>query len=159
MRKYKRLVQFLLIVDLLALVVLAYDRVLMIHWLGSTDLEIRFVVTDIATGEPIPDAKIEIKSEGGRYKDAKAENFTLTTNANGEASKNCYENWSSGTTSGLRFTNRYGLYTPDWQYHGAAPKYKPSVWAGIEVFDKRNRPQRMGPRQHLLIIPIALQKE
>jgi hypothetical protein len=159
MRKYRRLVQCLLIIDLLALMVLAYDRVLMIHWLGSTDLEIKFVVTDRATGEPITDATIDIESWGGWDRDQVEGKFTLTTNTNGEASKILYENRSYGTTSGLRFTNTYGIYPPDWQYRVIASKYKPSVSAWVETFDKRNRPQRMGPRQHLLIILITLEKE
>jgi len=43
------------------------DRSEMIHWLGVTDLDIDFLVTAANSGNPIPKARIHIRSEGAFY--------------------------------------------------------------------------------------------
>jgi hypothetical protein len=47
------------------LVLLALPAFQTVHWVGGIDLEVEFAVTDAATGEPIPNAGVEIQSEGG----------------------------------------------------------------------------------------------
>lgn len=39
------------------LVIVGYDRFTSILWVGSTDLEIEFLVVDAETGDPIPGAR------------------------------------------------------------------------------------------------------
>jgi hypothetical protein len=46
----------------LPLLLWAYDRTQLIYWVGSTDLTIEFVMTDIATGSPIAGAVVEVQS-------------------------------------------------------------------------------------------------
>ena len=40
-----------------------------IKWVGRTDLEVRFVVTDSKTDQPIPNATIHIRAEAGGFCD------------------------------------------------------------------------------------------
>ncbi|HLJ93851.1 MAG TPA: hypothetical protein VKU02_11750, partial [Gemmataceae bacterium] len=58
----------------LPLLVWGFDRITMIYWVGSTDLEVVFAVTD-ANGHPIPGVRIEVQSEGGFYEEQDKQEF------------------------------------------------------------------------------------
>jgi hypothetical protein len=57
-------VRILFVLIALPLLVWGYDRYRLIKWVGGTDLEVEFVVTDVESGDPIPEARIEVHSEG-----------------------------------------------------------------------------------------------
>jgi hypothetical protein len=52
----------LLITFTVPLLVWGFDRLLLIYWVGRTDLEVEFAVGDAASGAPIPGAQVEVQS-------------------------------------------------------------------------------------------------
>jgi hypothetical protein len=93
-----------------------------IHWVGSTDLEIDFVVLDNATGQPIPGATVEIHSEGGFYEEDYPQDFELVADQDGIATRVCRNNMCCGT-SGWNI-DTYSVHLPWWLYRVSAPGYR-----------------------------------
>src|SRR5262245_46450819 len=99
----------------------AYDRAQMYAWVGQTDLEVEFVVTDAGSGNPIPGARVEVKSEGGLYAERDKQEFALVADADGKARKVCRDSMCFGKVSGLRFTDTYSVHLPYWRFRVVAP--------------------------------------
>jgi hypothetical protein len=101
-RMARRWWKLLLIVVAVPLLVWGYDGVQMFYWVGSTDLEVEFAVSDAATGGPISGARVEIQqAKGGFYEDRDEKEFALVTNGDGLASRECRDSMCFGTRSGL----------------------------------------------------------
>jgi len=144
----------------IALLLLAwgYDRVLTIYWVGSTNLEVEFAVTDLVTGSPIPGAQIEVQSEGGFYEEPEQQEFVLVAGADGVVSKQCRDNMCFGTQSGFRFTDTFAVHLPFWRYRVLADGYPPTDWADIDVLEFRRKVRRVGPGRTKLAVPLSLTK-
>jgi hypothetical protein len=135
---------------LLALALLAYDRLVVADGVGVPRVLVVFRVTDEETGKPLPGAEINVTvgsdtgSENGRE-------FTLTTDSNGEASA-YMSTMSAVSRSGLRLTTRvtYGLL--EVFYSASAPGREPTErqWVGRKIAD--GKPPTM-------IVPISLRKK
>src|ERR1051325_1169133 len=78
-----------------------FDRLMLVRWVGRTDLEVEFAVTDAESGQSVPGAQIEVQSEGGFYDEDYKQAFTLTADSGGRASKVCRDSMCFGTQSGL----------------------------------------------------------
>src|SRR5262245_32471704 len=64
----------------------AYDRSEVIDWVGHTDIEIEFLVTDAADGSPVGGALIAAYSYGGLcFEDRRERWVALVTGADGSA--------------------------------------------------------------------------
>src|SRR4051812_18833494 len=86
----------------IALVVLAqayFVEIFKIYWGGATDLDVRFVVTDAATGLPIPNARIIIEPDC----EGMTRRFELTADAEGTACQTWPACSCGGTDSLLGF--------------------------------------------------------
>lgn len=111
-----------------ALLIIAYDRIAMVWWVGSTDLQVDFEVVEEGTGEPIEGATIRIEqSEGGFCEDRSAAEFELVTDAAGRASRSCRRCMCFGTESGLRFTDTFSSHLPKWRVAISAPGHSDSI--------------------------------
>ncbi len=154
-RWWKRLLVAALVLPLL---VWGCDRLLAIHWVGSTDLEVEFAVTDAATGNPVPGARVEVQSEGGFYAEDFKQEFALTTDPGGLARRECARSMCYGTQSGLRFTDTFVVYLPFWRYRVLAEGFESSEWADLNVLELRRQVRRTGPRRAKLAVPVALHK-
>src|SRR5262245_191952 len=86
-----------LVLALLPLLVWGCDRASLCAWVGATDLEVEFVVTD-ATGQPVPWARIDVQSDGGFYRECDEKAFTLTADSAGTARRVCHHAMCYGTT-------------------------------------------------------------
>src|SRR6202021_3787753 len=62
-----------------------------VHWVGSTDLTVKFVITDAESGKRIQGATIKIQSEGGFYKDREKRVFELMTGDDGTTEYECVD--------------------------------------------------------------------
>ena len=142
----------------LPLLVWGFDRVQTIYWVGSTDLEVEFVVTDAVTGGPIPGARVEVQSEGGFYEERDKQEFALVAGADGVARKECRRSMCFGTQSGLRFTNTFVVHLPWWRYRVVADGYDPTEWADLDVLELRRQVRRAGPGKSNLVVPVSLHK-
>ena len=155
-RWWKRL---LVVVIAVPLLVWGYDRVQMIHWVGSTDLEVHFAVTDSATGAPIPGARVEIQqAKGGFYEDRDEKDFVLFSGGDGLASRECRESMCFGTGSGLGFTDTFAVHLPYWRFRVIADGYKSGEWTELDVPRYIRKARRAGPRKAKLVVPVALPK-
>lgn len=92
--------KWLLAVGLVPLVVWGCDRMQIAYWVGRTDLEVEFVITDVGTGQPIPGARVEVHSEGGFYEEQNEQEFVLIADADGVARKECRRSMCFGAQSG-----------------------------------------------------------
>jgi hypothetical protein len=134
-------------------------------WTGRTDVEAEFVVTDAATGMPVPGATIQIQKSPREY-DEKKGDFTLVTDAAGRAKRFFKECTCTGTEGPLidryklriplMWTDTYRVTVP-WNWQVKAPGYAPGDFfeaAGGSI-DEDNR----GPPFTKLTINVSLQKE
>jgi hypothetical protein len=148
----------LIAVTTLVLLVWGFDRLILSYWVGSTDLEVEFAVTDAATADPLPGARVEVKSYGGFYSEDFKQEFTLAADAAGLARKECRHSMCFGTSSGLHFTNSIAVHLPFWSYRVVAEGYQPSEWAYLDVLEQRRQVQRAGPGRAMLVVPVSLHK-
>jgi hypothetical protein len=134
------------------------DRVYMIHWVGTTDLEVVLTVTDAATGAPVPRARVEVQSEGGFYEERDKQEFVLIAGADGVANKECRRSMCFGTQSGLRFTNTYVVHLPWWRFRVVAEGYESGEWTELDVPEHIRQARQAGPGKAKLVVPVTLQK-
>lgn len=123
-------------------------------WVGSTDLEVEFVVTERLSGDPVPNAVIEIHSEGGFYAEREPRDFKLTTDSDGVATYVCKENMCSGS-KGL-FIDTFSVPSPEWTVQVAAKGYEPTDSEPIQTLQSPRMAKRTGVRKSKLTVPIAL---
>jgi hypothetical protein len=142
-----------------ALLVVGYDRVQGIHWVGSTDLEVEFTVTDAATGSPIPGARVEIQqAKGGFYEDRDEKEFVLISDDDGQARRDCRQSMCFGTQSGLAFTDTFAVHLPYWRFRVVAAGFEPSKWTELDELRYRRQARRAGSGKSKLMVSISLQK-
>lgn len=140
------------------LLVWGFDRVQMIRWVGSTDLEVEFTVIDAATGNPIHGARIEVQSEGGFYVERDKQEFVLVAGPEGVARKVCQRSMCFGTQSGLRFTDTFVVHLPWWQFRVVADGYEPRERTELDGPEYVRQVRRAGPGKAKLVVPVSLHK-
>jgi hypothetical protein len=141
----------------------AIDRISLLDWIGGADLSVKFIVTDADTGQPIPNARIHIRCDGGWYdeveNDLKAP-FDIQTDHEGTATRLLHNARTTGMVSGLRFTNTYHIWIPIWNLQAFAEGYETSDW--INLWGDDTRPPfceaDRGVEQNRLEIRISLRK-
>jgi hypothetical protein len=138
------------------LLLLALPAVQKVHWVGSTDLEVEFAVTDAATGEPIPKGAVEIYSEGGLYEEREPRDFKLVAGPDGRVSYLCRNSMCFGT-SGL-FTDTFVVHLPWWRFRVVADGYEPGEWTELDVPEYIRQARRAGPGKAKLVVPVTLHK-
>jgi hypothetical protein len=137
--------------------VFALDRCQRICWVGHTDLEIQFVVTEAGTGEPVEAAEIAVFSEGGFYQEREEKQFILASNRDGTANRTCHNSMCVGTQSGLRFTDTYAVHLPWWYFQVSAPGYQATDWTDLDSQEYQRQVQRAGPMKAKLVVPVILE--
>lgn len=150
------LILFVLIA--LPLLLWGCDRLRTIYWVGHTDLEVEFVVTDAANGSPIPQARIEVYSEGDSYSEDSEREFALATGQDGRVIKECLSSMCSGKESGLRFTDTFAVHLPGWTFRGVAEGYEPGEWRGLATRESVRQVQRVDSDKAKLVVPVSLRR-
>src|SRR5262249_17538012 len=130
------------------------DRAGTIHWVGATDLEIEFVVTDGASGQPVAGAQIDVDSRGGFYDKSAEEQFQLTADADGKARRVCRNAMCFGTRSGLGFTDTFVVHLPWWRFRASAPGFRTGEWQELDVPEYGRQVQRVKPGRSRLLVPV-----
>lgn len=93
-----------------------------VKWVGTTDLMVRFCVTDAETGQPVSNATVGIRAEpGGVYGDRQARRFMTTTDVDGIVQQTCARCMCFGSRSA--FEDTYFVHLPDWWFHATASGY------------------------------------
>lgn len=147
---YWLVISFLFLVALVIAIELAQTA----RWVGRTDVEIRFVVTDAQSNQPVPKAIVFISSEpDGFCDDSPQHEFTLSTDENGQAkylATSCMCFGSKGT-----FEDTFGSHLPRWTYHVSASGYSSTTPTFLDVSENARRVER-GDRFATLSVPILL---
>jgi hypothetical protein len=138
------------------LLLLGIDRIQMIAWVGSTDLEIEFAVANARTSAPVPGARIEIQSEGGFYEERDKQEFVLVTDVSGIAQKLCRRSMCFGRQSLLGFTDTFAVHLPFWRYRVGAEGFNPTAWTDLDVIELRRQVQRVGSGKAKLVISVLV---
>lgn len=128
-----------------------------IKWVGRTDLEVRFVVTDSKTDQPIPNATIHIRAEPGGFCDDPLQlDFAITTDRNGLATQlatNCMCFGSKGA-----FEDAFASHLPQWWFHATATGYSATDPTYLDVAEHARLVHR-GEQFATLTVPIQLRKD
>lgn len=141
------------------LFVLGYDRVQGRVWVGRTDLEVRFVVTDAATGAPVAGARIEIQQAKGGYSDDNEEKeFDLVSGGDGLAKRECPGTRAVGARGGMGLSDTFAAYPPSWRFRVSAEGYEPREWTELDTPKNCERARRTTPGKSELVVPAPLQK-
>jgi len=131
-----------------------------IHWVGSKDLEITFVVTDAEDGLPLADAKVKILDEETSFCSNRGKApFDLVTGPDGTATHLCEHAMCFGT-EGWSLTGRidtFAIHLPGWMVGVEAPGYAPTEPFYLDTGYYQRQVQR-GTALARLKVPIILQK-
>lgn len=124
------------------------------RWVGHTDVTVRFVVTDAATGAHLPGALVHINTDTPESRpDPETPQFILTTDARGEAEYQFHQIRCSGGR-GL-FEISYNLALPYWDIHATCTQYEPEKEVRL-VSPETQRQVKPGARDRVISIPIRL---
>ncbi|WP_010586814.1 hypothetical protein [Schlesneria paludicola] len=127
-----------------------------VRWVGRTDLEVRFLLTDRETGQPIPNATIHVRTgPGGFCRDRETREFTIVTDAHGNAKQMCEECMCSGSRS--TFENTYNVHLPRWRFYATAIDYSATDPTDLEFGNTVQKVQR-GDSFAVISLSIRLQK-
>lgn len=125
-------------------------------WVGSTDVEVLFVVTNAVSGEPVSNATVRIRAESGGFcRDRERREFSLLTDSNGRARHTCAECMCSGSRS--CFENTFAVHLPSWWFKAQANGYSDSEEEDLNG-PKYLTQVRRGKPFATVMIPIELQK-
>lgn len=128
-----------------------------IEWVGQTDVEVRFVVTNAEAGQPIPNAAVHITAaeSGGCCDDAPQPEFTITTDQSGFAeyrATNCLCFGSKGP-----FKDTFTSHLPQWSFHVTAAGFFATDPEYLSARENVSRVQRGGSFA-TLSVPVRLRK-
>jgi hypothetical protein len=125
-------------------------------WVGHTNLAVSFIVTDISTGQPIPNAIIHVRAEpGGFCEQTDALEFTIATDDKGFAKHLCKRCMSFGSKS--LFEDTFFAHLPSWWYQVTADGYSESNPEYLDVPKNASQVQH-GKTTATITIPIGLAK-
>ena len=126
-------------------------------WVGTTDLEVSFIVTDATTGQPIPNAIVQIRSEAGGFSDDReSRDFMIAADSRGYAKRVCTNCMSFGSRS--FFEDTFGVHLPWWWVSAKAIGYSDSEPEYIDVRENQKEVQR-GKSFATIAIPLRLKKD
>lgn len=150
--------RFLIVAGAVLLMAGAYDRFLMMHRVGGTDLEVEFVVVEASSGNRVQGARVEVKSDGGFYEEKEPQEFVLAVDAGGVARKVCRNTMCFGTGSGLGVTDTFAVHLPFWIFRVTAPGHESSQWIDLDVPAYGRQVRRVCPGQAKVVVPVSLAK-
>ncbi len=136
----------------LCLLFIPFERM---RWVGSTDLEVEFLVFDATTRIPIPGATITIQSLGGSGEERDPKEFELKTDDDGRVKRLCKKCMCFGT-SGWNI-DTFSVRVPSWLYYASAAGYSSSDRTWLETWEADHRVQRLRPSSKL-VVEIYLQR-
>jgi hypothetical protein len=146
----------LAIAVLAPLMVWCCDNLVVAAWVGRTDLDVKFAIVDRSSGLPIPDATIEVQSDGGHYDEREPQQFSLSADPMGNAHKVCRNSLCFGKRSRLRFTDTFAVHLPWWRFRVLADGYEPGDWTELNVLEYQRLVCRNGPSQAKLVVLVSL---
>jgi hypothetical protein len=136
---------------ILATVMASIQRV---YWVGQSDVDVEFIVTDVRDEEPINGAIIEVETERGFCDEAEGA-FSLTTDSAGRAKRLVKKCLSFGAESWYK--NTFGIHLPNWHYRASAPGYTTTEMTELDTPDNSSRVKR-SDGMTILTVQVRLHK-
>jgi hypothetical protein len=127
-----------------------------ILWVGSTDLNVVFVVLDRDTKERISGADVEFGSYG--HDEGFSGEVRLKTDAVGVAFHVIENVRSSGRSGALEWKETFVVNVPYWQYRITAVGYEPIEFVFLRSHVQPGSIKQNGPRKSLIEVPVELRK-
>jgi hypothetical protein len=155
--KVSRWWKWLLSLGIISLLVWGFDRAGGLYWTGQTDLEIEIAATEAGSDRRIPGASVEVESWDLSERLVKRE-FVLLADEGGVVRKAFPRTRSTGSRSGLGFTDTFGVYLPMWRFRVSAAGYQSSEWIDLQLSEYARHVKRLGSGKSLLPIQVPLQK-
>lgn len=152
----RRLVVVLLVVVVLLLLAPLTQT---ICWVGYTDLEVEFVVSDDEDERPIQGATVSIFAQKGGFCDEREEQqFSLTTDSEGVAKRVARGCMCFGTKNWRLDT--FAFHLPYWWFRASAPGYVTSKSEFLDDMEtmKYARQVRRGEGMAHLTVRIRLRR-
>ncbi len=147
----------LVVLSLLLLGAIAYDRTVSVRWVGSTRLTVELRVANAETQQPIDNAEILIFAESNRGLEPEDQPVRMRTDRDGTVRHECPSATTAGQQSGLGFTDTRSVAPRDWLLSVRAEGY-----VGIEDFtltgQRRGTAMSTGTGQAKLVVLIPLRK-
>lgn len=149
----------LIVLGVLALAVVLYDRLQVIRWVGSTELIVEIHVIDVETGQPVDGAVLDIYAEDKRLVDGRENPVRFIAAQDGIVRHVIPSMTTGGTQSGQRFTDTYSVRPLDWMILSVTA----SGYQSPEPFSLTDPPYRrktvpVGPGKDQFVVPIAVRK-
>ncbi len=142
------------------LVGLVLPSVEYIHWVGSKDLEIIFLVLDADSGGPVKSAKVEVLYEETNFCSNRPEvPFTITAGEDGTVhylGKQCMCFGTEGG-SGRWKKDTFAIHIPGWYVRVGAPGYRDSEPFFLDTPENQRKVVR-GNKTATLEVVVQLQK-
>jgi hypothetical protein len=138
-----------------AALIVSTDKV---RWVGSTALEVRFIVTDARSGAPVDGARVFIHQEefGHGYCEScrDSKDFLLTTGPDGTATHWCQGCMCSGTSS--IWSSSVSVRVPNWRYSVSAQGHFDcaNVWLQESPYGRQGKWRK---KDAALDVPIFLE--
>jgi hypothetical protein len=133
-----------------------YDRVVWMDWVGATNLEVGFLVTETPSGQPIEGAEFAV-SKDSNYRAEREMQFQLVTDSNGSTQRRCHC-LAFGGSSGLFISNTYVVDLPWWNFQVSAPGYQTSEQMSLHAPEYERQIQRIGRGVEKLVVHVSLCK-
>jgi hypothetical protein len=130
-----------------------------ICWVGGTDLEIEFVVTDAVTGQGVPNAAIAIHGEGGFYREKDEKDRTIQTATDGTVKRVCHDSRCFAThqqVCGVTVKDTFCVHLPFWTVQVSVPGYEASEAIDLDQLGYRRAVKRVKTGSAKLVVPVAL---
>lgn len=120
-------------------------------WVGHTDLQVRFLVTDAASGAPVPNATLHVRAEAGGFcADRDPRQFTIATDSKGVATQTSKQCMCFGKRG--MFQDSFGMHLPRWHCHASARGFAPSVPVSLEAPEYARRIKRLRTNVELTVV-------
>lgn len=139
------------------LIVWGYGLSTQTCWVGATDLEVAFTVSNAGTGNPLSGARIEVQSEGGFYAEDFKQEFVLVADDDGVARKTCRRSMCFGCARGWS-KGSFGVHRPWWRFRAVAEGYEPGEWADLNVPGCGQVIPPTRSSKPMLLVPVLLHK-
>ena len=137
--------QILILLSCVAIVVcFLLAAAVTVHWVGSRDLTIEFVVLDANPHLPIPGARLSFQDEGGFYEgghDGGVKHYDLIADEHGRVFRVCPNSMCFGTSGSFKDT--FAIHLPDWTIIASKDGYTNSEPLYVDVLENQKNVARL----------------
>lgn len=129
-----------------------------VAWVGRTDLEIEFLITDSISGKAVSNARVDLGSPRELPEESQPDQPSLITDDDGRARTICRNCVCSGRRNRLLQLDTFVIDLPAWQFQVIADGFEHSKRIELDVahyVQRVVRSQKVGAK---LVVPVSLHR-